>query len=480
MRVFVFSYSSHPVAHALGFATVFYLLFVAIVLIYHVKHLRPFKALDYSLLLLTTFCYYGCAMLVLDEWNNGQWNGLFTLLMSVSNLGLAWWLFKRQQHDKPLLYLLIGLTLTFLSLAAPVQLSGGHITVFWAAETTLMYWLFTKSGLKVFRLSSFIVLALMIISLLMDWSNANANSNGVIPLFFDSWSKVTHLVVVIISLACYIKLLFFNSPDTFLFNIKTDTAARIMATGLFVLVLVLGIGIVNLRYRFLQSFDIPNVYHQLYIYLLGVSMCWINQRTRWITSIYFGIALVLACFVFYLASAQNILSLANGVVLSKYSAKHLWMFGAATGLLFHLFYWQVQQNRQHSSQLHPVWVWIFCFMLLFTISLSCRIIYVNLLANSSNINTYITQFSKAGLTIVWAICAFLAIWMGMRFKSRLLRIVSLFVFSAALVKLFLFDIRNISAGGKIAAFIMLGVLLLVISFMYQRLKNIITYEENSV
>jgi uncharacterized membrane protein len=42
-----------------------------------------------------------------------------------------------------------------------------------------------------------------------------------------------------------------------------------------------------------------------------------------------------------------------------------------------------------------------------------------------------------------------------------------------LVKLFLFDIKNIPITGKIAAFFCLGVLLLVVSFMYQRLKKIL-------
>jgi uncharacterized membrane protein len=47
------------------------------------------------------------------------------------------------------------------------------------------------------------------------------------------------------------------------------------------------------------------------------------------------------------------------------------------------------------------------------------------------------------------------------------------LFSITLVKLFLFDIKNIPIAGKIAAFFCLGVLLLVVSFMYQRLKKIL-------
>jgi hypothetical protein len=36
-----------------------------------------------------------------------------------------------------------------------------------------------------------------------------------------------------------------------------------------------------------------------------------------------------------------------------------------------------------------------------------------------------------------------------------------------------FDITNIPPGGKILAFILLGVVLLIVSFMYQRLKKLI-------
>jgi uncharacterized membrane protein len=64
-------------------------------------------------------------------------------------------------------------------------------------------------------------------------------------------------------------------------------------------------------------------------------------------------------------------------------------------------------------------------------------------------------------------------WLGMKYRFRTLRIISLTLFTVTLVKLFSVDIRNIPPGGKIAAFILLGVLLLVVSFMYQRLKKII-------
>jgi uncharacterized membrane protein len=45
------------------------------------------------------------------------------------------------------------------------------------------------------------------------------------------------------------------------------------------------------------------------------------------------------------------------------------------------------------------------------------------------------------------------------------------------LKLFLYDISNIPMAGKIAAFFCLGVILLIVSFMYQRLKKIIAEDD---
>jgi uncharacterized membrane protein len=78
------------------------------------------------------------------------------------------------------------------------------------------------------------------------------------------------------------------------------------------------------------------------------------------------------------------------------------------------------------------------------------------------------------------VCSFAFMWLGMRYKYRTLRIISLSLFSLTLFKLFAFDIRNIPVGGKIAAFFCLGVLLLVVSFMYQRLKKIIIDDEKKM
>jgi hypothetical protein len=91
------------------------------------------------------------------------------------------------------------------------------------------------------------------------------------------------------------------------------------------------------------------------------------------------------------------------------------------------------------------------------------------------ISDYTRQANKFGLPILWGLCSFALLFIGLR-KFRLLRIISLTLFFITLLKLAIFDLRGISEAGRIAAFISLGVILLVMSFMYQKVKKLIFTE----
>jgi uncharacterized membrane protein len=118
------------------------------------------------------------------------------------------------------------------------------------------------------------------------------------------------------------------------------------------------------------------------------------------------------------------------------------------------------------------WFLSIAFVLFLSMEMYLLVLWVNG-AGAADWDYWQNLYAKAGLSITWGICAFVMMWLGMRFNNKILRIISLTLIMATLAKLFLNDIRNIPAGGKIAAFILLGVLLLIISFMYQRLKKII-------
>jgi hypothetical protein len=176
-------------------------------------------------------------------------------------------------------------------------------------------------------------------------------------------------------------------------------------------------------------------------------------------------------------------------------AFHYLALALAAGLLALLY-------RQRESLLRP-WpqarkplLWLLCLAVVYISSaeLIFHVVYLHTpVVNLTLIDDYdqytgvteafwarVRQVNKVGFPILWGVCAFVFMFVGLRQKNRSLRIVALTLFTLTLTKLFVYDIRGISEGGKIAAFIFLGVLLLVISFMYQNLKQLILAEEPAV
>ncbi|MDX1936046.1 MAG: DUF2339 domain-containing protein, partial [Flavihumibacter sp.] len=118
--------------------------------------------------------------------------------------------------------------------------------------------------------------------------------------------------------------------------------------------------------------------------------------------------------------------------------------------------------------------WLYCSFIVTFLSIEFLLLFNQLYYSKTMPLKEIERvYAKTGLPILWGLCSFAFMWWGMKFKYRTLRIISLTLFSVTLLKLFLFDIKNIPIAGKIAAFFSLGVLLLVVSFMYQRLKKIL-------
>jgi uncharacterized membrane protein len=417
-------------------------------------------------------------MVILSHWNKGAYQGMFTIAVGFLNLCLAWYLYKSQKGDKNLLYLLIGLTLTFISLSAPVQLHGHTITMFWSAECVLLYWLHQRSRIQIFKYSSAIILLLMTFSLLMDWSIANDKSATFIPVIFTNLQGAITNIITILSLCLYAVLLKKTADnEEYVLSIKNSIFSNCLAVMAILVLYATCMFGVNLSFVSQKSFDIPNAYHQLITYIFIALILLANKRIKLIGKPVFSIVLILVGFGFYLGSSFLSSNLIRGVVEAHYAGIHAAIHWLSAAILLYLLYQLIQIFRTNFELLGNRFTWLINVLLLIYFSKECNYLYVGLLAKPLSFNLYNAQYLKAGLTIVWALFSFVIMWLGMKYKYKTLRIISLSIFSLALLKLFLLDIINISEGGKIAAFIMLGILLLVISFMYQRLKKIIIDNE---
>ena len=198
-----------PYIGGLLFATGFYAVFMVMNLVYNLKNKLKFSAVDIILLLSNTAFYYAAGMLLLETVNQGAYQGLFTAALAIVNFGIAALLYRRGAVDRTLIYLLIGLVITFVSLTIPVQLSGNFITMFWALEAVLLLWLAQRSGLRLLATGAALVMALMLVSLMMDWSTLYLLDTGapdsILPIVFNK-AFITSLIAVLSLILTYLLL----------------------------------------------------------------------------------------------------------------------------------------------------------------------------------------------------------------------------------------------------------------------------------
>ncbi len=473
-----------PYAGALVFASLFYLVFFAMNIIHNIKERRHFTAPEIMILLSNTFLYYSAGMYVLQYIAGGNYQGLFTMVIAVFNFVFAYLLYQNQKADRNLVYLLIGLVLTFLSLTAPVQLKGNYITLFWALESVLLLWLSQRSGIRLIRAASVLVLGLMFFSLLLDWN-----------LYYNQFPSTMNIVLNRVSVTGIVAVaaltanlwLLRREHGYILFDLLDTSAYRtIVKFGLaLTLYLVLQLELIHtldsLAVSYATKYFILGFYNYLYLFtLLLLSRRQPNLRLR------LGIgALAVLGILLYLSlqhpltiSTRNAYLLDGGEPLGAFLLHYLPLIMILLILVQLLR--MVAQEYGFSSLPGKIALWGASFVVVFLASAELEhLVVLQLYKQGASLDALLLQVRKVGFPILWGISSFVLMTVGMQRKMKTLRIVSLTLFFLTLLKLFLFDIRGVSEGGKIAAFICLGVLLLVISFMYQKLKVLILDDETT-
>ena len=79
--------------------------------------------------------------------------------------------------------------------------------------------------------------------------------------------------------------------------------------------------------------------------------------------------------------------------------------------------------------------------------------------------------SQLSLSVVWGLYAGLVIWAGFARSFKPVRLLGMSLLGLTVLKVFLLDMQSLDRGYRIVAFLALGVLLLVVSLLYQRERN---------
>lgn len=80
---------------------------------------------------------------------------------------------------------------------------------------------------------------------------------------------------------------------------------------------------------------------------------------------------------------------------------------------------------------------------------------------------------KVGLSIIWGLFALGLVVYGIRRKQKYLRLAAIVLFVITILKLFVFDLAEAGTITKTVSFITLGVILLLVSYLYNRYKEVL-------
>jgi uncharacterized membrane protein len=79
---------------------------------------------------------------------------------------------------------------------------------------------------------------------------------------------------------------------------------------------------------------------------------------------------------------------------------------------------------------------------------------------------------KLGMSILWGVYALALVGVGISHGKQHLRIGAIILLALTLAKLFLYDIGDLSTIARTVVFVSLGILMLLVSFLYTKYKNV--------
>ncbi|WP_128330820.1 DUF2339 domain-containing protein [Apibacter sp. HY039] len=478
------SFRSENREGATVFSVLFFVQFYTLALIEFYKNIK-FSPYQIVIVLSNNFILYLSLIYIYDLYPRDV-KGLITMLMAVINVIPVFILLITKQKQSLFFQLLLGIVLAFITLAIPIQLKGTVITMFWGVESVIVFWLYKNTGINIFKKSFYLLIGLSMLSLLKDYVNGYISDiflNGIVNLdhFSIEYKTITISPIFITALFIILCLLIIkymikncesvelNSQTLKIFgisNIKEWIINSIWFLGFIFPLSELTSQLYERYYAFPQIALLQGVY----IYTYAAIYYFINRKKiSKLSYIVLG-GLVILYSVVYLLKVVS-----NSTDMIFYSPKFRLTLHLIHYLTIPLFIYLVKLFcNKNTNQNNEIPYWIVAVSSL--IALSVEIDNTVLLKYS---HTVLFDIHTIVYPIIWGISGLILIILGMKKNKVILRKISLALFGLIILKLYLYDIWQMSQTGKIISFILLGIILLCTSFLYQKLKILVKNEDES-
>ena len=482
-------------ALGIGFATAFFLIFYGVSLFNNIISKEKLDKINIILILLNSFIYFGFGYGIFNSNTKlDTYLGLFTLFNAVIHFVVLFFIKSKKLADSTLFYSTLGMVFTFITIAIPIQLDGSWVTLLWIAQGTILFWIGKTKNIPIYEKISLPILGLSFLSLLEDWSFYRYANNGDIQAFWNINFLTGILAILGYGFVVYLSRKHAETEENQKFS-PFNAIKSFYLPALLVLTAYLtfrneiayyfnywlensslkGKEISEIDDYSLYNYDI-NVFKN--IYLIAYSLVFFGglallnfhkfkNKVLGISAIVVGLLTLLSAQTFGLEELGELrYAYINGGsneyfdVNFNYILVRYLLWGSVAFAL-----WAIFKNTKsiiENTKFH-----IFLEMV---IHISILNFLSNELVTWMDIAGYQDIF-KLGLSILWSVYSLLLVSLGIYKKKKYLRISALVLFGVTLAKLFLYDISNLSTISKTVVLIVLGLLLLIISFLYNKFKD---------
>ncbi|MFN0292253.1 DUF2339 domain-containing protein [Pedobacter helvus] len=484
---------------SLVFSTVFFITFYVTNVAYKVIKKEIFSISDVTLVLLNSFIYYGIGYYILSENKHGvELLGLFTLANAVAHFAVGLIIYKKQLADKSLFYLILAMVITFITLVAPVQLNGGWVTIFWAVEATVLFYLARVKKIAIYEKLAFPLIFIAFISLLQDWTTiygiylgASATTpflnvgflTGIIFIAGFAWmtninvkntTAVTDwlwmrqiLNYVLPSMLIVVVYSTFERELTTYFNSLFDSTKIILNPSK---------KTTDAQYIYNNNyFTLKSTWAFIYTMFFAAALTYFNIKK--IRNSSFAVANLVINLLIVLSFLVSGLYLLSELRETYLNPEKYFVIGSSNIILRYIalaFFailiasiYQLQRSALLKINLKTILDYVLYISILWIISSEL----INILELMRADGSY-----KLGLSILWGAYSLFLIGLGLAKNKKHLRIGAMALFGITLIKLFFYDIAYLSTISKTVVFVSLGILLLIISFLYNKYKHLIIDE----
>lgn len=488
---------------ALVFGAVFFAIFYGLILAYKVIREEKFDAVDITLILANSGLFYGLGYYALHRSPEGQeMEGLFTALNGVLHFGAALVVWMKKLADRNLFYFISGLVLLFVTIAFPVQLDGNWVTMAWAVEAAILFWIGRSRGNLVYELFSYPMMAIAFFSILHDWAMRSYsfgvwNEDTVIAVFNNKWFYTSFMTI-----AAYAVIALVNRSKKYPLaeglTEHTRQTVHVLSWSLFII----------LAY-FTFRFEIGTYWDQLYKasatvkHIDGSLLDYDRTLHDSDLKLFRSVWLMNFTMIFF-----SVISLLNRQLVKETVLGYISFLGNLLSVFVFIFLglYQISELRESYLEMNPNSLFVHdeghLYLRYFSVPFALLALAVEFLhlrrdffpkalritydflmhytilhILSSELLHWMDVYGqdnksyKLGLSLLWGLYAMIMIVIGILRKKQYLRLGALILFFVTLLKMAFYDLWHLPLLSKTIVFVCLGIIILVVSFLYLRFNN---------